>query len=220
MTSHGVGYGKPPESGRFRAGVSGNPKGRPKRKQTPLAEMIKNALNAPIEFRERGRVKVATFRELSLKTLVDRAVSGDLGAAELAVKVLAHAERHGEPSIDQILVDDWLADYPAQTAEQKTGDVAKGRDAKPAEWGGRTRIDRGRPIYDVRSIGATRPSHIAWAAPHRSDRRLLGVAAPPLQGASLRKAIRQDRVREDMDSAGSCPGGRMRLVRSPAYDLV
>jgi Family of unknown function (DUF5681) len=134
MTSHGVGYGKPPESGRFRAGASGNPKGRPKRKQTPLAEIIKNALNAPIEFRERGRVKVATFRELSLKTLVDRAVSGDLGAAELAVKVLAHAERHGEPGINQILVDDWLADYPAQTAEQKTGDIAKGRDAKPAEW--------------------------------------------------------------------------------------
>jgi Family of unknown function (DUF5681) len=134
MASHGVGYGKPPESGRFRAGASGNPKGRPKRKRTPLAEIIKNALNAPIEYRERGRTKVATFRELSLKTLVDHAVNGDLGAAELALKILSHAERHGEPGVEHIMVDDWLADYAAQTAEQKTADVAKGRDAKPAEW--------------------------------------------------------------------------------------
>ena len=29
MASYEVGYGKPPVSGRFRAGVSGNPKGRP-----------------------------------------------------------------------------------------------------------------------------------------------------------------------------------------------
>jgi Family of unknown function (DUF5681) len=134
MASHGVGYGKPPESGRFRAGASGNPKGRPKRKQTPLAEIIKSALNAPIEYRERGRAKVATFRELSLKTLVDHAVNGDLGAAELALKILSHAARHGEPGVERIMVEDWLADYAAQTAEQKTADVAKGRDAKPAEW--------------------------------------------------------------------------------------
>ena len=49
MASYEVGYGKPPLSGRFRAGVSGNPKGRPKRKATPLAELIKTALNAPID---------------------------------------------------------------------------------------------------------------------------------------------------------------------------
>jgi hypothetical protein len=85
MASHEIGYGKPPLSGRFRAGVSGNPKGRPKRKPTPLAERIKTVLNAPIEYRERGRTKVATYRELSLKMLVDRAISGDLGAAELVV---------------------------------------------------------------------------------------------------------------------------------------
>ena len=88
MPSYEVGYGKPPLSGRFRAGVSGNPKGRPKRKPTPLAERIKSALNAPIEYRERGRTKVATYRELSLKMLVDCAISGDLDAAELALKIL------------------------------------------------------------------------------------------------------------------------------------
>ena len=57
MASYDVGYGKPPLSGRFRAGVSGNPRGRPKRKATPLAERIKTALNAPIEYRGAGKNK-------------------------------------------------------------------------------------------------------------------------------------------------------------------
>jgi hypothetical protein len=134
MPSYQVVYGKPPLSGRFRAGVSGNPKGRPKRKPTPLAERIKSALDAPIKYRERGRTKVATYRELSLKMLVDRAISGDLDAAELALSILDRAERYSDPSLDPILVENWMADYPGQTANQKTADVAVGRDAAPGEW--------------------------------------------------------------------------------------
>ena len=91
-------------------------------------------LNAPIEYRERGRTKVATYRELSLKMLVDRAISGDLDAAELVLKIRARAERYGDPGVDPILVENWIADYPGQTADQKTADFAAGRDATPAEW--------------------------------------------------------------------------------------
>jgi len=91
-------------------------------------------LNAPIEYRERGRIKVATYRELSLKMLVDRAISGDLGAAELVLKIRAGAERYGDPGVDPILVENWIADYPGQTAGQKTADFAAGRDATPAGW--------------------------------------------------------------------------------------
>jgi len=134
MASYEIGYGKPPVSRRFRPGISGNPKGRPKRRPTPLAERIKTVLNAPITYRERGRTKVATYRELSLKMLVDKAIGGGLDAAELALKILEHAERHGEPGVDPISVENWIADYPDQTANQKTADFAAGRDATPAEW--------------------------------------------------------------------------------------
>ena len=106
----------------------------PKRKPIPLAERIKTVLNSPIEYRERGRTKVATYRELSVKMLVDRAISGDLSAAELALKIVTRAERYGDPGVDPILIEDWIADYPDQTANQKTADFAAGRDAKPAEW--------------------------------------------------------------------------------------
>ena len=134
MASYEIGYGKPPASGRFRAGVSGNPRGRPRRKPTPLAEIIKTVLNAPIEYRERGRTRVATYRELSLKMLVDKAIGGDLDAAELALRILGRAERYGDPGIDLILVENWMADYPGQTADQKTLAFEAGRDATPAEW--------------------------------------------------------------------------------------
>jgi hypothetical protein len=96
---------------------------------TPLAERIKAVLNSPIEYRERGRTKLATYRELSLKMLVDRAISGDLSAAELALNIVARAERYGDPGVDPILVENWIADYLDQTANQKTADLAAARDA-------------------------------------------------------------------------------------------
>jgi hypothetical protein len=134
MADYHVGYGRPPAGGRFRPGVSGNPKGRPKRKPTPLAEIIKTRLNTPIEYRERGRTKVVTYRELSLKTLVDRAINGDLEAAELALTIRDRAGRYGDAGLDPVRVENWLADRPGQTANQKTIDFAATRDAKPVEW--------------------------------------------------------------------------------------
>src|SRR5271163_1293637 len=38
--------------------VSGNPKGRPKREESSVAERIKSLLDTPIEYREGGRIKV------------------------------------------------------------------------------------------------------------------------------------------------------------------
>jgi hypothetical protein len=134
MASYEIGYGKPPLSGRFRAGVSGNARGRPKRKGLAHAERIKTVLNAPIEYRERGRIKVATYRELILKSLVDRAINGALDAAEMVLKIWARAERYGDSGIDPVLVENWIADYPGQTADQKTAEFAAGRDEAPVEW--------------------------------------------------------------------------------------
>ena len=134
MASYEIGYRKPPASGRFRAGVSGNPRGRPKRRPTALADTIRTVLNAPIEYRERGRIRVATYHELSLKMLVDKAISGDLDAAELALKILARAERYSDPGVDPILVENWMADYPGQSADQKTTAFQAGREATLAEW--------------------------------------------------------------------------------------
>ena len=142
MANYEIGYRRPPVSGRFRAGVSGNPKGRPKRKPTPLAERIKAVLDAPITYRERGKTRVASYRELSLKVLIDGAISGDLGAAELVLKIRAHAERYGDPGIDPILVENWIADYPDRTPPyRRPASSWPGVTLRQTNGGRRPRID-------------------------------------------------------------------------------
>jgi hypothetical protein len=134
MHDYEVGYGKPPKSSRFKPGTSGNPRGRPKREPPKLAVIIRNVLSAPIAYREQGRTKTITRYALSLKMLVERAIKGDLAAAELVVKVRAHAQRFGKLGIDTLQIRDWLPDYPGQTADQKTQDSAGAINADPVEW--------------------------------------------------------------------------------------
>ena len=134
MPDYEVGYGKPPKQSRFTPGISGNPNGRRKRKPVALAEIIRGALSALIEYREQGRVKATTRHEMSLKMLIDQAVKGDLVAAELALKVRAHAQRFGEAGVARMQISDWLPDYPGQTADQKTQEFARTADADPLEW--------------------------------------------------------------------------------------
>lgn len=127
MADYEIGYGKPPRSRRFQQGVSGNPKGRPKKKSSPLAQTINKVLNAPIQYRVRGRTKVASAQELSLKMLVDRAVSGDLEAAELVIKIRERAERHGDAGVEPIAISDWMPDYAGQSGEEKSRDLERSR---------------------------------------------------------------------------------------------
>jgi len=134
MTNYVVGYGKPPKASRFKTGVSGNPKGRPKREAAVLAEIIGAALSAPMQYHEQGRSKTTTRHELSLRVLVERAVNGDLKAAEFLLVVRSHAQRHGEVGVDRLRISDWLPDYPGQTAEQKTSDFTAASEADPLKW--------------------------------------------------------------------------------------
>lgn len=134
MSDHEVGYGKPPAKSRFKKGVSGNPKGRPKRKPVAAGEVVNKVLNASAEYRERGQIKKATRRELTLRNYVKLALKGDPKAAETLLRLRAHAQRFGDAGNDRVEVSDWLPDYPGQTGEQKTREFAEQGDAKAPEW--------------------------------------------------------------------------------------
>jgi hypothetical protein len=120
MSDYEIGYGKPPRNGRFKPGVSGNPKGRPKRGPLVAEEIISRVLNAPMTYHDRGRAKIATRQELVIKQLVDRAVAGDPLAAEDVLKFRMHAQRFGSEGSEKLEVSDWLPDYAGQTGQQKT----------------------------------------------------------------------------------------------------
>ena len=134
MTDYEVGYGKPPMHSRFKKGVSPNPEGRRKRKPLPAGDIINDALNAPAEYRERGKTKKATRQELTLRNYVRLALKGDAKAAEMLLRLRAHAQRFGDAETNRFEVTDWLPDYPGQTGEQKTREFADRGPAKTPEW--------------------------------------------------------------------------------------
>ena len=74
--SYDVGYGKPPKATQFKAGVSGNPKGRPKGSLN-LATAVNRALSERIQVTENGRKCSMTKLDVAIKAMVNRAVKGD-----------------------------------------------------------------------------------------------------------------------------------------------
>ena len=120
MAAYEVGYGKPPIAGQFKPGISGNPRGRPKRQPSAVADHIDDVLAMPMSFREKGRQRIGTRGEVILKVVIDRALAGDLSAAQDLLGLIRQAERSGFTTDTRIEITDWLPDHPGQTAEQKT----------------------------------------------------------------------------------------------------
>ena len=71
-----VGYGKPPESTRFKKGESGNPRGRPKGRKNWITQADR-ILNEKVTVNENGRRTTITKFEAAVKQLVNKAASGD-----------------------------------------------------------------------------------------------------------------------------------------------
>ena len=128
MAAYEVGYGRPPIEGRFKPGVSGNPRGRPKRQPSAVADHIDDVLAKPMTFREKGRQRIATRGEVILKVVIDRALSGDVSAAQDLLRLIRQAERSGFTASTRIEIADWLPDHVGQTAEQKTQSEALRRE--------------------------------------------------------------------------------------------
>ncbi len=71
-----VGYKKPPESGKFKPGISGNSKGRPKKDNTSL-EILKKHLNSKITIVENGEKKIITKKEAVYLKMINSVLSGN-----------------------------------------------------------------------------------------------------------------------------------------------
>jgi hypothetical protein len=119
MTKSDVGRGRPPEHSRFKPGISGNPKGRPKRMATALGEITNEVFNTSVEYREGGRRKRAPRRELTIKALVKKALNGSVSAAEMLLKLRSQS-RARDVGTQRIELTNWLPDHPGQTGEERS----------------------------------------------------------------------------------------------------
>jgi hypothetical protein len=121
----------PPTHSRFKKGVSGNRKGRPKRKAPVLGDIISKVQNTLTAYREGGRTKRASRLELALKKLVNSALEGDARSAEELFKLRAKASKSSDARSQKIIVEDWIPDFEGQTGEQKTRAHARENEIDP-----------------------------------------------------------------------------------------
>jgi uncharacterized protein DUF5681 len=134
MSDYEVGFGRPPKQFQFKPGVSGNSAGRPPRQKTnDLDAMILDVLNAPVRHQVDGHDRTTPAWELNLNILIQRAVRGDIDAAMAVLAFRTRAER-SKSGMQRIEVEDWLPDYPCQTAEEKTRDFRRKRNSSAEEW--------------------------------------------------------------------------------------
>lgn len=71
-----VGYGRPPQRTRFKPGVSGNPRGRPRGSKN-VAVLLEEELKQRVTINENGRRRRITKQAAVIKHMVNKALSGD-----------------------------------------------------------------------------------------------------------------------------------------------
>ena len=117
-----VGYGRPPRATRFKPGQSGNPRGRPKGARN-LATDLEEELRQQILITEAGTQLKVTKQRAMLKTLLARALSGDVRAADAIIKLIVGLLQSPDP--DPPLTEDERALIDAWTRKVQSTPTAK-----------------------------------------------------------------------------------------------
>ena len=94
-----VGYGRPPRHSRFQPGQSGNPKGRPKGKRN-LASQLNDVLAQSVTITANGKRKRVSSEMAMLLRLRERALGGDLRAAQMLLSLRAAHLPDAEVAVD------------------------------------------------------------------------------------------------------------------------
>lgn len=89
-----IGYGKPPKQTRFKAGQSGNPKGRPKGVRNFKTD-LRATLRAPVKLMSGGRPRKVSTQKAMLLRLREKALGGDSRALDRLI-LLAQAYNNEE----------------------------------------------------------------------------------------------------------------------------
>jgi hypothetical protein len=105
-----VGYGNPPHSTRFRKGVSGNPKGRPKVRRKELPH--DHVLGQMVTIREDGREKRITAAEAFLLHLTKKGLEGDQAAARASLAAMETARPGRRDEADPNIMIVWKTVSP------------------------------------------------------------------------------------------------------------
>jgi hypothetical protein len=92
-----VGYGKPPQATRFRAGQSGNPRGRPKGSKN-LALVIQRDGRQLVKVNGPRGVRSITKQEAAVMQIGNQAAQGNLAAARVYLSLMQFCESSDQKS--------------------------------------------------------------------------------------------------------------------------
>lgn len=111
-----VGYRRPPAHSRFKPGVSGNPRGRPKGAKN-VETLSRDLLNRQVTITKGGSRRRVSLLEAILLAHSQRAIKGDAKAARLLIDLGRRvAETQPEdaaptPEQDRAIIDEYFARY-------------------------------------------------------------------------------------------------------------
>jgi hypothetical protein len=101
-----IGYRRPPASGRFKNGSSGNPKGRPKGARNFLT-LLDQELAQTIVVTENGKKKSVTRMQAMVKRVVAGALQGEQKALLTLVEILRRTGKFEPAEVDDLLPDNY-----------------------------------------------------------------------------------------------------------------
>ena len=126
-----VGYRRPPKKTRFKKGTSGNPRGRPKGSRN-LATDLKEELDERVTVRESGRPRRLTKQQVLVKTLMAKALQGDLKAAAAILNMVLRLDLGAQVVPAGLTADDEavLSRFGEQVLTQLKRKLAKKKGTK------------------------------------------------------------------------------------------
>jgi hypothetical protein len=107
MSEYKIGYKKPPKSGQFKRGKSGNPKGRPTGSRK-LATDLAAELNEQITVREDGKPRRVSKQRALIKSLMAKALQGDVRANAAVLALYARVITDLPDDVDSVVEENEL----------------------------------------------------------------------------------------------------------------
>ena len=133
-----VGYRRPPESGRFKKGASGNPKGRPKGSKNFLT-LLDKELNQTVVITENGKKKTMTRLQAITKRIVNGALQGDQKSLLTLVEIMRRTGKLDEVAPANLVPDNYEEILNAYVARRQAR--ASANPARHASGGNRHERD-------------------------------------------------------------------------------
>jgi hypothetical protein len=117
-TAEGVGYGRPPSHTRFKAGQSGNPKGRPKNRKN-IATLLLEVLDEKLPIREGDKTKTVSKAEAMIRATVIKALKGDAKSFQMLMELLEKIRQEQKSAPTRVVrmpfpvksIDEWFERY-------------------------------------------------------------------------------------------------------------